>query len=227
MNVKKEIKHGTESGYSKGGCRCEACKKAKADYRFRNPIAKHGTTWGYDKGCRCEPCKGAKKAEWKKRHPDTRGPSTDIENQTRKCTICGVVKPLEEFTKNIREFLGRDYRCRICRNRIAKGHKNTPVQRFSTYRCGARTRGIPFALSFERFTSFWDKPCFYCGDAINGIGLDRKDPALGYSMENVVPCCCRCNRAKTIQTTEDFISMCQKVAEKFNNHIVSPVSSSL
>lgn len=221
MIVEQDIKHGTTGGYN-NSCRCDECKRAKRESRTGTSARSHGTKWGYDKGCRCDLCRGAKAAYWKKLHPDAKSPTTDVERQTRKCIVCDVVKPLEEFTKNAREFLGRDYRCRICRSRLARKNKNKPEQRFSTYFYGAKTRKISFAISFKEFMLFWDKPCYYCGDAINGIGLDRKDPQFGYTVENIVSCCSQCNRAKTIQTTDAFISMCLKVAEKFKNHIVPP-----
>jgi hypothetical protein len=40
-------------------------------------------------------------------------------------------------------------------------------------------------------------PCHYCeGDIGFNIGLDRKDNTVGYSYENVVPCCGICNSTK-------------------------------
>ena len=118
--------------------------------------------------------------------------------------------------------MGRSHECRVCKNKRSREHKNTPGHRFSTYISGAKVRKIEFNLSYDEFIGFWEKPCFYCGTGIDGIGLDRKDPKLGYNIGNVVPCCGQCNRAKTIQTTDQFISMCLKVAKKFENHIVPP-----
>lgn len=218
----QNIKHGTESAYSKKKCRCDLCKKAVSDYRKNAPLKKHGTKWGYDKGCRCELCKKAKADYWIKTHPDAKTPTTDVKNQTRKCIYCNEVKSLEEFPRNSSQFLERDYRCKPCKNKRSRENKNTPGHRYSTYKSSGKVRNISFDLSFEEFNSFWNKPCFYCGKEINGIGLDRKDPKDGYNMNNIVPCCEQCNRAKTIQTTDEFISMCLKVAKKFENYIVSP-----
>lgn len=218
-----EIKeHGQANSYNKG-CRCEICRKAKSDYRKNTPLKKHGTKWGYDKGCRCDICKKAKSIFWHKSHPDAKPPTTtNVKEGTRLCKRCNTRKPLDAFGLNKSRMLGRCYECRVCHNRRGKENKNTPTQRFSTYRWGANTRKISFRLSFEQFMLFWNKSCYYCGSDINGIGLDRKDPQGGYEIKNVIPCCCRCNRAKTIQTTEQFISMCQMVAERFKDCIVDP-----
>lgn len=217
-------KHGTTGSYDKG-CRCEICKKAKSDYRKKAPIKEHGKKWSYDKGCRCSKCREAKNLAVRKQYGrQPQKVTTDVIAGTRKCYVCKEIKLLEEFgaNKNRRAYLGRSNDCKICKNKRSRENKNKPEQRFSVYKSGARVRKIEFNLSFEQFMHFWCLPCYYCSSIINGIGLDRKDPKRGYDIENIVPCCGRCNRAKTIQTTEEFISMCLKVAEKFKNHIVDP-----
>ena len=220
----QSINHGTNYRYRKG-CRCDKCVIAMKESRKRGlmtSVKKHGTTWGYEKGCRCKECIKAKSDYWHKQHPDAKPPTTDIENQIRKCIYCNEIKSLEYFPKNRREFLGRAYDCKLCHNKRSRENKNTPQHRYSTYKSSAKVRNIKFDLSFEEFNSFWNKSCYYCGTEINGIGLDRKDPKDGYNLNNIVPCCAQCNRAKTIQTTEEFISMCKKVAKKFENYIMSP-----
>jgi hypothetical protein len=219
-----EQKHGTASSYNKG-CRCEECKRGKADYRRNTPIKNHGTKWNYDKGCRCDLCRLAKNEAKRKQygsHP--KKITTNVSTNTRVCYSCHEEKDLTEFVnnKNCRAYLGHGHECRICHNKRNKArNKNTPKQRYNTYITGARIREIPFNLTFEEFESFWNKPCYYCGDAIeDGIGLDRQDAKGEYQMGNVVSCCSNCNYAKKSQTTPEFIAMCIKVAAKFNNHIV-------
>ena len=121
-----EQKHGTLYAYNIDGCRCDKCKEAKRNARKNTPINKHGIKWGYDKGCRCDACKKAKSDYWHKKHPNTRKPVTDVEKGTRKCTWCNVVKPLEDFPRNCREFLGRNYSCRICHREQGRKNKNKP-----------------------------------------------------------------------------------------------------
>jgi hypothetical protein len=221
----KPREHGTAKEYNKG-CRCEKCKKAKSVYRTESPIKGHGTAWYYSKGCRCDSCQDANQLKRKKYRPIVEGRkiTTDIINMTRICYVCHEKKSLGEFgrNKNRRASMGRSHECRVCHNARGVRDKNTPAHRFQTYRSSAKVRKIDFALSFEEFMLYWEKPCYYCGDEIKGIGLDRKDPKFGYNPDNIVPCCGRCNRSKTIQTTDQFIEMCVKVAEKFKHNIVSP-----
>ncbi len=73
-------------------------------------------------------------------------------------------------------------------------------------------RGEPFPVlfSYADFVNFTKtKECHYCDSPINwteynvaksktqAYNLDRKDPSVGYSKENCVVCCPRCNRAKS------------------------------
>jgi hypothetical protein len=84
-------------------------------------------------------------------------------------------------------------------------NKRSPMVRLMNYRDGARIRELPFELTPAEFYSFWQKPCTYCGTAIETIGLDRIEPDSGYSLHNVVPCCSRCNEMKMADTTKDWI----------------------
>jgi hypothetical protein len=71
------------------------------------------------------------------------------------------------------------------------------------------SKGRPVALSFEEFLTFIIiGQCHYCGAEVrwsehhitrNGsaYNLDRKDNSIGYTKENCVVCCPRCNRSKS------------------------------
>jgi hypothetical protein len=90
--------------------------------------------------------------------------------------------------------------------------KSSPKWLYQQYGGRAKSRGVSFELSFDQFVTFWQKPCFYGGEAIATIGLDRVDSSLGYSVGNVVPCCRGCNVAKLDGTSQEFIARCHRVA---------------
>ena len=48
---------------------------------------------------------------------------------------------------------------------------------------------------------------------INFTGIDRYDSKLGYTIENSVPCCKNCNRAKSDLSFEDFKLHIKKIYE--------------
>jgi hypothetical protein len=86
---------------------------------------------------------------------------------------------------------------------------------FNRYRTGAEKRGIEFNLTIEEFTTYWNKPCHYCGEEIESVGIDRKDNDIGYLLDNCVPCCSQCNMMKRIIPYQDFIDICITIANRF------------
>lgn len=80
------------------------------------------------------------------------------------------------------------------------------------YKRGAERRGLSFEFTMETFTALWQKPCTYCGDEIDTIGLDRRKNKEGYTLENTVPCCPVCNFMKHTMDEEKFITKCKQIA---------------
>jgi hypothetical protein len=80
--------------------------------------------------------------------------------------------------------------------------------KFHQWRARVRTieqkHQIKSVMTREQWETFWQKPCSYCKSPIKTIGIDRIDNSQGYSIENCVPCCMVCNRAKGILSLEDF-----------------------
>lgn len=82
-----------------------------------------------------------------------------------------------------------------------------------------------FEIPFDWFVKMCHEPCHYCGRsdrntisiksrAVTGgfvvrdfkyNGLDRLDNAVGYTVENCVPCCAVCNRGKNSMGYNEFI----------------------
>lgn len=97
MTVTRPITHGTESGYSYHGCRCEQCRAGRASraraYNAASPKPrkrrkpteiKHGTLNAYNnRGCRCEPCRAAGSDYRRKRREANPGRSSEIQRQWR------------------------------------------------------------------------------------------------------------------------------------------------
>jgi len=135
-----------------------------------------------------------------------------------KCRCGKVVGPYTaaHWRKKIRS-------CSECRygNRRSlrkPGTNNASRSVFNNYRTSATRREKSWELSYDFFLEEIVKPCTYCGRDRTGYfnptndweerfeytGLDRVDSSMGYSIENVVPCCKACNRAKSDMTMEEF-----------------------
>jgi len=91
--------------------------------------------------------------------------------------------------------------------------KNSPRRRFNIYKHDAKKRNYCFELSFNEFMELWQVRCKYCGVDIKTIGVDRIDNSIGYTKENIVPCCRECNRMKGKLSTKEFIYKCKLIAE--------------
>ncbi|MHA1470848.1 MAG: hypothetical protein ACTSSP_09850 [Candidatus Asgardarchaeia archaeon] len=95
---------------------------------------------------------------------------------------------------------------------------------YSQYRNRANRKGIVFRLNKEEFKEITQKNCSYCGSDLSNYnpapnnnggfhynGIDRVVNLKGYELDNCVPCCSICNRAKDIMSKREFIEWIKKV----------------
>jgi hypothetical protein len=99
---------------------------------------------------------------------------------------------------------------------------------YSEYKSRADKKDLEFALSHETFSDLQSQQCHYCHkersrDHRNGI--DRKDNALGYTLDNCVPCCRECNYMKSSLNDTIFIDQAKKVSVFVTENSVCPVIS--
>ena len=114
----------------------------------------------------------------------------------RVCKRCEQWRPLKEMRQCTT--------CSTCWNR-------RPESRYCEYKRRAK-RG--FDLTFAQFMTFWQKPCWYCGETPETIGLDRVDNSKGYTLRNVVSCCSSCNLAKLDADRDEFLARCRRIASR-------------
>lgn len=57
------------------------------------------------------------------------------------------------------------------------------------------------------------QPCHYCDTVGNPfVGIDRKNNEPYYRVENSLPCCKRCNKAKCDDSYSDFMMYLEQIA---------------
>lgn len=93
-------------------------------------------------------------------------------------------------------------------------------QLYYGYAVRADKRGYEFLLSREEFRDLVVRPCVYCGSCCEATskglgktsgdfmytGVDRANNCKGYTVENSVSCCSRCNWMKHAMDSDDFLA---------------------
>lgn len=101
---------------------------------------------------------------------------------------------------------------------------------FTSYKRNADTRNHSFDLTFDEFNSLIVQDCYYCGQSpelkdngylgvrknksqpnIYANGIDRIDSTIGYTKENCVPCCSKCNLMKNVFSKKEFLDQVQQI----------------
>ena len=156
-----------------------------------------------------------------------------IYQNLRRCYGCKNIFPLsyEYFYRNKKQGGGFCYLCKKCHKEYESKNKDRKAIRehrrylrlrknllylFRKYKKAAKERKYIFNLTFDQFKKFWQKPCYYCGDKIETIGLDRIDNNKGYEMKNIISCCRQCNYLKGNRNRNDFIMHCKKIVNYLN-----------
>lgn len=112
--------------------------------------------------------------------------------ETKKCYQCKKIKNIDNFYHNRSRKGGINCLCIECE--VVR--RSSPKALYFTYKTSGNRRGLGFDLSFDKFMIFWQKPCYYCDSEIKTIGLDRIDERIGYTKNNIVSCCSKCNYTK-------------------------------
>lgn len=132
-------------------------------------------------------------------------------NWTVECSGCG--RTTTTTWQAIR--LKGCFTCSMMRTRKDEEHVNATT-RMHSWKKGAAVRGLEWGLTFEHVKEIVRSPCHYCGIVRGNStrkrnythtynGPDRVDNSLGYTIDNVVPCCGICNRAKQAMSYDDFV----------------------
>jgi len=112
---------------------------------------------------------------------------------------CGI-----EFTKTASNILrGKNTGCNSC---YRAHHKLRPFEALYNVLVKLAKARTTVSLTYAEFVKFTTiNRCHYCDDKVvwkpystaNGYKLDRRDNKVGYTMDNCVVCCARCNRSKS------------------------------
>jgi len=152
--------------------------------------------------------------------------------EEQRCPRCGETKPLTEFGKSKQTKSGKNSWCLVCCREVAKAYRSTPVGvynqikgRQTFYKKHGHWRHKPINLTKEDFMSWWksqEPQCFYCkihedelslvkdtqNTKATRLTVDCIENRLGYSLDNIVLACGRCNFIKSdFFTHEEMIEI--------------------
>jgi len=148
------------------------------------------------------------------------------------CIECGelTVQRKEEFDR--RGELCRYCKIRIYRKKQAEKHTEKELEKICTRCIKSKLkkryikRNLTCDIPLDNLLILFKKKCHYCDSEPNNIyhyknkhskydflynGLDRIDSNKGYTIDNVVPCCKRCNIAKSSMKYKEFINYIKEV----------------
>ncbi len=170
---------------------CSDCGKTKPVVRREQGSPLCGPCWKRRRAEPCATCGKLKPVNHRNEDGTALCTTCDRKRRAEQCAVCGKLRPVSTRLSG-QPLCGK---CRLSR---------LPQASFSDHVRRAGLRNLAWDLSYDEFVELWGKPCFHCGEAINGIGLDRLDNSKGYAKDNVVPCCSPCNYMRGTQSIEDF-----------------------
>lgn len=98
------------------------------------------------------------------------------------------------------------------------------------YKQSAKRRNIEFDITKDIFKYFTQQNCYYCNVSPSQIissksfygeyiynGIDRINSDLGYTEDNIVSCCGRCNEMKMSSSQIEFIFHMRKIINNLDN----------
>ena len=127
---------------------------------------------------------------------------------------------------------GNSTKCRTCSNRLKKGETGFN-NLYSKYKIRAKNHNREFSLSKKEFGLLTSSNCHYCGVSPYKIsisnlhtseqtkkhseylynGIDRIDSNKGYTLDNCIPCCEICNKAKRDISYSEFKEYINRLIE--------------
>ena len=85
--------------------------------------------------------------------------------------------------------------------------KELGISQYKAYVRRAKEYDRPFEFTQEAFVALTNQLCHYCGGkGYSRNGVDRKNSFFGYTIANSIPCCKRCNVAKSDMSYDEFLN---------------------
>jgi hypothetical protein len=133
-------------------------------------------------------------------------------------------KSADEFANDKLAKDGKYCYCKACsaKKRREWGKKTKedtkPLKRFMRARRAAKERNLSWSIELLEYKEILKNCCHYCQSDISqetGSGLDRKQNDLGYTADNVLTCCGKCNLSRNENFTVEEWKIAMEAIKKF------------
>lgn len=172
----------------------------------------------------CEPCLEIQREKDSQRYEKRKGiiKATELQNTiVRSCIKCS--KDFDSFKTKLNKDSMHCVNClekQAVQDKKREGReRNYKKERLNNLEASYKNhvkksivRGYgDFLLNFEEFQQLVTSPCHYCKhiNLEEALGIDRVNNDLGYTKENCVPACWRCNRMKHFYHPDFFLEKCK------------------
>lgn len=152
--------------------------------------------------------------------------------ETKKCTLCGKVLPIEDFPiRTVRGKKVRRPRCRTCHNKDSSEWQSNNYHRHWA-NATLKNHNKKYIVSITR-TELTERAktttyCELCGKELiwntgkkhishNSPTLDRKNNEQHMTLDNTLIICNACNKAKSNMKFDEFINMCKRIVIRWDN----------
>lgn len=138
---------------------------------------------------------------------------------------CGAITSVT--TRNLNSGNTESCGCIRWNSARIRGENSALNRLYCHYRISARKRSLEFEFTLDEFKQITSQNCYYCNQTPSQIakaptvkieqltyiynGIDRLDSNLGYTLENSVPCCWRCNEGKNNISEREFYDWIKRV----------------
>jgi len=143
-----------------------------------------------------------------------------------KCKDCAYIYQKEYREKN-RELCNkkaRDWRSKNNeKNRenvrnLRKSKYNSIAEKYRILKTTSKARNLECIITLEQYSAIIEhRTCYYCDQDFKnegGTNLNRIDNNIGYTVDNVKPCCKICNRIMNKFTREELLARLKKISER-------------
>ncbi len=143
------------------------------------------------------------------------------------CVKCGAISYKQ--LHHLKQFKGEG--CLECTEKLtAQPRISMEYRNYTNYKYKIKNQtDKEFNMTFEEFDYITNQNCHYCGqeptfperfknefknrDIVLFNGIDRVNSSKGYSLDNCVPCCTKCNIMKLNLDVNDFLNHVKKIYE--------------